>query len=172
MFGEIKNSEMRLNEFGLIVKDAWIWLSSQYSYVLLDEYQIMPNHFHGILWIKNKNPSVVSVENHGGGSRTALPGQQKPVSGKNITVHKIKPVGRLIGAFKTVSTKQINIIRQTPGAYYGSGIFTIISAGMRRTCFVTGNIYEIILRNGNQTKTIPQNHPHDMSQGRIRKGEP
>ncbi|MBN1303283.1 MAG: transposase [Anaerolineales bacterium] len=28
---------------------------------------------------------------------------------------KPKPVGRLIGAFKTVSTKQINQIRNTPG---------------------------------------------------------
>ncbi|NOZ07115.1 MAG: transposase, partial [Chloroflexi bacterium] len=29
---------------------------------------------------------------------------------------KIKPLGQLVGAFKTVSAKQINIIRQTPGA--------------------------------------------------------
>ena len=29
---------------------------------------------------------------------------------------KRKPLGRLIGAFKTVSTKQINIIIKTPGA--------------------------------------------------------
>jgi REP element-mobilizing transposase RayT len=28
---------------------------------------------------------------------------------------KIKSVGRLIGAYKTVSTKQINISRSTPG---------------------------------------------------------
>jgi REP element-mobilizing transposase RayT len=39
-----------------------------------------------------------------GGSRTA------PTEG----TQKCKPLSRLIGAFKTVSTKQINIIRNTP----------------------------------------------------------
>ena len=40
----------------------------------------------------------------GGGSRTA---PTAPI--------KRKPLGRLIGAYKTVSTKQINILRDTPG---------------------------------------------------------
>ena len=51
----------------------------------------MPNHFHGILIIRT------------GGSRTAP------------TTKKRKPLGRLIGAFKTVSTKQINQLRKIPG---------------------------------------------------------
>ena len=31
---------------------------------------------------------------------------------------KEKPLGRLIGAFKTVSTKEINLMRGTPGAAF------------------------------------------------------
>ena len=115
IFGEINKSKMLLNEFGFIARDTWMWLSSQYPYIQLDEYQIIPNHFHGILWIKDKNFLVLNIQNRGGGSRTALPEQQKIISEKNITINRIKPVGRLIGAFKTVSTKQINLIRQTPG---------------------------------------------------------
>jgi putative transposase len=54
----------------------------------------MPNHFHGIL---------VFHENGRGGSRSA------PTSIKR------KPLGGLIGAFKTVSTKHINQLRNTEG---------------------------------------------------------
>jgi putative transposase len=28
---------------------------------------------------------------------------------------RVKPLGRLVGAFKTVSTKHINLLRETPG---------------------------------------------------------
>lgn len=55
-FGEIKNEKMVLNEFGNIVDEWWNWLSKQYPYCELDEYVIMPNHFHGIIII---NPSLV-----------------------------------------------------------------------------------------------------------------
>jgi pimeloyl-ACP methyl ester carboxylesterase len=60
--------------------------------VKIDEFIIMPNHKHGILRITDRRR---------GGSRTAPTGR--------------KSLGRLIGAFKTVSTKQINQLRNTPG---------------------------------------------------------
>ncbi|MCD4652748.1 transposase, partial [bacterium] len=75
---------------GEIINNTWKWLRKQYEYVDLDQFIIMPNHIHGIICIRR------------GGSRTA-------------PTRKRKPLGRLIGAFKTVSTKQINLIRQTSG---------------------------------------------------------
>ena len=78
-----------------IVGQAWLWLASQYEYVVLDQYVIMPNHLHGIVFIRDPGR---------GGSRTA------PTDGD-----KRKPLGRLVGAFKTVSTKRINQMRRTPG---------------------------------------------------------
>ena len=94
LFGDINNGEIVLNEYGDIVSKTWQCLSEQYQYIQLYEWIIMPNHLHGI------------IENCGdcsGGSRTAP------------TVTKIKPLGRIIGTFKTVSTKQINTINNTPG---------------------------------------------------------
>lgn len=93
LFGEVVTGEMRLNEMGRIVAETWRWLATQYDYVELDEWIVMPNHLHGI---------IVITDNCRGGSRTAP------------TV-KRKPIGRLIGAFKTVSTKRINEHRGTPG---------------------------------------------------------
>ena len=76
-------------------------LEQQYPYVNLDEWVIMPNHLHGIIWIIQNDST-----DRRGGSRTA-PTQPIQLS---------KPLGRLVGAFKTVSTKQTNIFQNTPAA--------------------------------------------------------
>jgi len=82
--GKIINGEMVLNEYGKIVNGRWIWLRNQYSYVTLDEYVVMPNHFHGIIGIDVGN-------------------------GRDRSLHKIKPLPELIGAFKTTSSKLIHM---------------------------------------------------------------
>ena len=50
-FGEISDEKMILNECGKVIKDRWLWLQEQYSYIKLDYFVVMPNHFHGILII-------------------------------------------------------------------------------------------------------------------------
>ena len=49
LFGQIEKGEMVLNEYGKIANDEWIKLSERYPNVLLDIFQIMPNHIHGII---------------------------------------------------------------------------------------------------------------------------
>ncbi len=96
IFGDIESGEMKLNVFGQIIKQTWEWLSNHFTYVELDTYIVMPNHFHGIIKIMELDDSSR------GGSRPA------PT--------KIKALGQLIGAFKTVSAKKINQIRDTSGS--------------------------------------------------------
>jgi REP element-mobilizing transposase RayT len=67
--------------------NAWRWLAEHRAYVEIDEYVVMPNHLHGIVIL-----------------RTNARGDRTP-----------KSLSRLIGAFKTVSTKQLNELRGTPG---------------------------------------------------------
>jgi REP-associated tyrosine transposase len=86
LFGDIVDSNIRLNDPGKIVDDLW----SQ-TFRFFDDaatWVVMPNHLHGI----------VAIENAG------------------IASGAEKPLGRLVGAFKTVTTKRINEIRATPGA--------------------------------------------------------
>jgi len=45
---------MRLNEYGNVVKRQWVQTGAVRTNVELDEFQIMPNHFHGII-ILNDN---------------------------------------------------------------------------------------------------------------------
>ncbi len=51
IFGDIEDGEMQLNVFGQIIKQTWEWLSNHFTYVELDTYIVMPNHFHGIIKI-------------------------------------------------------------------------------------------------------------------------
>ena len=48
-FGEVKNGEMILNEFGIIAYNEWIKLAERFANFELDVFQIMPNHIHGII---------------------------------------------------------------------------------------------------------------------------
>jgi putative transposase len=90
LFGEIVEGEMHRNEWGDRVARSWNWLAQQYPYIDLDEWIVMPNHLHGIIVITDRE----------GGSRTA------PT--------KRKTLGRLVGAFKTISTTDINELRGAP----------------------------------------------------------
>jgi len=63
-FGIIENGMMKLNEYGLIVKQQWKWLFDQYDYLKAGEYCVMPNHFHGIIWItvgNGRNPYGIAT---------------------------------------------------------------------------------------------------------------
>jgi REP element-mobilizing transposase RayT len=51
IFGNIQNVEMRLNGIGEMLADEWMKTAAMRPYVKLDEWVVMPNHFHGILWI-------------------------------------------------------------------------------------------------------------------------
>ena len=103
LFGNVIDGEMRLNGMGKLMVEGWEWLAVRYPYVQLDEYVIMPNHLHGIIVLDDRAT---------GGSRTAPTG-----SGDSLRVNtaRRKPLGRLIGAFKTVTTKKVNLANGTPG---------------------------------------------------------
>jgi len=116
LLGHILDGKMRMNEVGRIVEDCWRWLCGQYEYVSLDEWIVMPNHLHRV---------VLIVDKCRGGSRTAP---------TNVVR---KPLGRLIGTFKTISTKRINEMCDTSG----------ISFWQR-------NYYEHIIRNENELNNI------------------
>ena len=52
-FGKIENNEMNLNEFGQIASNEWKKLPERYPNMVLDVFQIMPNHIHGIISLCN-----------------------------------------------------------------------------------------------------------------------
>jgi REP element-mobilizing transposase RayT len=58
LFGEIRNGVMGMNWVGDIVVQEWQRTADIRPNVQIDEFVVMPNHFHGILWIVAKPDSV------------------------------------------------------------------------------------------------------------------
>jgi len=95
MFGKIVDGEIKLNQVGEAVKDEWLKTSAIRENVELDEYVIMPNHFHAILWI---------LEGRGTARRAPTFEQfGKPVAGSVPTI---------VRSFKSAVTKSTNNIRR------------------------------------------------------------
>jgi len=49
LFGKVVDGVMRLNDAGQMVAAEWLSMYTRFPTVELDEYVVMPNHFHGIL---------------------------------------------------------------------------------------------------------------------------
>lgn len=52
-FGEVIEGEVYLSDLGQIVKEEWLQSARLRAEVFLDEFVIMPNHFHAIVWISH-----------------------------------------------------------------------------------------------------------------------
>lgn len=52
IFGDIVNGKILLNKNGIVVNNIWNLLP-EHHFVGLDVFQIMPNHIHGVVFIKN-----------------------------------------------------------------------------------------------------------------------
>ena len=119
-FGEILGGEIKLNGVGEIANKSWSWLEKTFPAVSIPVYCVMPNHVHAIIYIED----VGSTGSRGG------------LQAAHQFVWK-KPLGRIIGAYKTHSTVEINNLLQT--------------AGVR---FWQRNYYERVVRNEREYEAI------------------
>ena len=62
LFGGICDGEMILNEAGRRVTQTWTTLAAKFPEIVLGEFVVMPNHFHGIICITDVDvPDVVGA---------------------------------------------------------------------------------------------------------------
>jgi putative transposase len=139
LFGNIYDGNMIKNQFGNIAHYEWLRSFEIRPDFILDEFIIMPNHVHGIVKIKNsvlRNGNI--AETHCSVSLRQQQQQQQQ--------HKIKPfpygrkpksISSFVAGYKSTVTKQINIIRRTPGQRIWQP-----------------NYHDIIIRNENQYHNI------------------
>ena len=121
LLGDVVDGEMRLNEYGIVVHEEWLKTAELRQNVEIEACTVMPNHLHGIVVITN-----------GKGTARRAPTERfgKPVADSIPTIMR---------AFKSASTKHINVIRRTPG----------IPVWLR-------NYYEHIIRSDEELKAIRQ----------------
>ncbi len=117
-FGEIRNSQMHLNQIGKIAAQEWLRTSQLRPEFQLDEWIVMPNHLHGIVLIKDGirldkndelragdvNSNILGIRdaksNNLGARDAPLHRQQKPNS-----------LSSFVAGFKSAVTKRINLLR-------------------------------------------------------------
>ena len=115
ILGEIKNGEIVLTEYGEIVKNELIKLPEYHKRIILDEWVIMPNHIHIIIILRDfgfdngiSNIGTNVGQFHEIDLHTCTPEQYR-IYRRNMIIPKI------MGKFKMLTSKHINIIRNTPG---------------------------------------------------------
>jgi REP element-mobilizing transposase RayT len=86
LFGRVEYQEMRLNRLGRIVHACWRDLERHYANVALDYFVVMPNHIHGVIFLR-------------GAERAGL---------KPAPTREVVPMTEVVRAFKTFSARRIN----------------------------------------------------------------
>jgi REP element-mobilizing transposase RayT len=104
LFGEVVNGEMQINSFGGIVKEEWFHTATLRSYVHLftEEFVVMPNHIHGIIWIDDIEMEI------GRGAASLRPYARS----NNVTPNSL---GAIVRGFKSAVTYRINALRNSRG---------------------------------------------------------
>ena len=110
LLGAVTAGEMILNELGQIVREEWERSSEIRREIELDEFVVMPNHTHGIVWIIETDDVRASVR----------PPQPAPVRAHGRAPQRApqrapKSLGSFVAGFKSAATKRINEQRGMPG---------------------------------------------------------
>ncbi|MEK6576179.1 MAG: transposase [Nitrospirota bacterium] len=62
-FGEIVDGNMKLSDAGEMIQTVWNEIPKHYKHIEIDIFQIMPNHFHGIVFIVGAGPCACPNQN-------------------------------------------------------------------------------------------------------------
>ena len=101
IFGVIENGKMILNELGKIAEKCWREIPDHFLDVRLDEFVIMPNHIHGIIWIENGfDPDV-------GNGNFQINRANTVGNGHAHSLQKRSNLSAIVGSFKSATTKTI-----------------------------------------------------------------
>jgi putative transposase len=79
------------------VEEAWRQIPLHFLNARLDEFVVMPNHVHGIVWIVGAQHAA-------------------PLPGTRTLAVKAGSLGAIVRSFKAAAARRVNEIRGTPGA--------------------------------------------------------
>ncbi len=106
LFGDVENcrdnSRIVLSEYGRVAEEYIGRIEERFDNVHIDEFVVMPNHMHGIIFI-DQSVGVMPV-----GAIHELPLQQRKQRRQMV-------LPKIIGWFKMNASKSINQIRNTEG---------------------------------------------------------
>ncbi len=112
IFGEIVKGMVELSLVGDLVKNCWLSIPNHFESTNLDEYVLMPNHLHGIIFInesrgKGKAFAKDNIDNDDPLLANALPLRQVGTQSGSLNA--------IFQNFKSVSTRLVNKLYFKPG---------------------------------------------------------
>ncbi|MDD4149341.1 MAG: hypothetical protein PHE33_04875 [Bacteroidales bacterium] len=114
ILGKIENARIVLTEYGEIVKNELIKLPEYHKRIILDEWVIMPNHIHFIIILRDYDfDNGISINGANVGQIHEFDLHCTPEQYRIYRRNMIIP--KIMGKFKMLTSKQINIARNTPG---------------------------------------------------------
>ncbi|MGD9145376.1 MAG: transposase [Anaerolineae bacterium] len=105
LLGDVIDDDMQLNAWGQIASDCWQEIPEHFDQVDPDEFVVMPNHVHGI----------IAITDLVGAQQCCAPTEPPPQTHTNVMAGSL---GAIIRSYKSAVTKQINLLRDTPGAQF------------------------------------------------------
>ena len=153
LFGGIVDDEMILNDAGKMVANEWLKLKIRFKNIELQEYVVMPNHFHGIveivgatLVVAQNNATTYNVMgNIRKGQPQGIAPTDKTIAHTDKTVdHTDKTVGDMVGAFESITTVEyIRCVKNNHWQPFDGKLWQ-------------RNFWEHIIRNENEYRRITQ----------------
>ena len=107
LVGKISREEIILSKEGQIAQSVWDELPGHFPNIDLDEFIVMPNHILGIIWIKERIDTIDNVRSQHAATLQKKPRRPAPGS-----------LGAIVRSYKSAATKQINLLRSSPGAAF------------------------------------------------------
>ena len=107
LFGTISEGKMYLSEIGKLVEEEWYKSEEIRPEVYLDEFCVMPDHFHGIVGIAYKGESLQFAAHQFAPENS---------SHKSSFGSPKKGLSKIVGLFKGAVTKQYRELISSPDA--------------------------------------------------------
>ena len=101
---------MVLNDFGEIACNEWRKLSERYSHVLLDVFQIMPNHIHGIIALNSVGATLAVAQNNDANTQNDQRAGASPAR---------TAIDNIVGAYKSLVANRCLKIHKAGNEYMG-----------------------------------------------------
>ncbi len=108
LFGHVIDEKIILSDYGQILVDEWVRSFAIRREIKLDEFMVMPNHFHAVVWIIEGD--LVRAT-----GRSPLPNPGRRDQEKVPTGLQPRSLGAFIAGYKSTCTSRINSLRGTPG---------------------------------------------------------
>ena len=112
ILGWIERNQIRINEIGELVSYCWMRIPNNFDRTKLDEYVMMPNHLHGIIFIDEASGKGEAFGDAKKIEIEAASSNASPLRPKGTVPGSL---GAIIQNFKSVSTRMANKRYFEPG---------------------------------------------------------